>query len=154
MSVNQVLEKSIAMLQNQIRNYTCNFQLTPDPQNSCIRGSFQQLEQVVINLVMNALQSLPDKESGVYVSLFRDQAGENLVIKVRDQGIGMAPETLKQIFDPFFTTRLDSGGTGLGLSICYSIVKEHRGSIEVDSRAGVGTSIYVKIPLVKSFSHE
>lgn len=148
-SINQVLEKSITMLQNQIKNYTCHFHYAPDPHDSSVRGSFQQLEQVVINLVMNALQSLPDRESGVYVSLCRELPENNVVIKVRDQGIGMPPETLKRIFDPFFTTRLESGGTGLGLSICYSIVKEHHGNIEVESEPGSGTSVYVRIPLLK-----
>ncbi|MDD2335763.1 MAG: PAS domain S-box protein [Geobacteraceae bacterium] len=148
-SINQVLEKSITMLQNQIKNYTCHFHYASDPHDSCVRGSFQQLEQVVVNLLMNALQSLPDRESGVYVSLYRELPENNVVIKVRDQGGGMPPETVKRIFDPFFTTRLDSGGTGLGLSICYSIVKEHHGNIEVESEPGSGTSVYVKIPLMK-----
>jgi len=146
-SVNQVLEKSIAMLQNQIRNHTSHFHFAPDPQDSFIRGSLQQLQQVVINLVMNALQSLPDRESGVYVSLYREQPGQQVVIKVRDQGLGMTPETVKQIFDPFFTTKLDSGGTGLGLSICYSIVKQHRGTIEVQSEPGSGSCVFVRLPL-------
>jgi hypothetical protein len=146
-SVNQVLEKSIAMLQNQIRNHTSHFHFAPDPQDSCIRGSLQQLEQVVINLVMNALQSLPDRESGVSVSLYREQPGQQVVIEVRDEGLGMTPETVKQIFDPFFTTKLDSGGTGLGLSICYSIVKQHRGTIEVHSEPGSGSCVFVRLPL-------
>jgi signal transduction histidine kinase len=147
-SVNCVLEKAITMLQNPIKKHTHFFHFTPDPEDSCVCGSFQQLEQVVINLIMNALQSLPDIESGVYVSLYREQLAKKLVIKVRDQGIGMAPEVVKQIFDPFFSTKLDSGGTGLGLSICYSIIKEHQGIIEVESAAGSGTSVYVRIPLL------
>jgi signal transduction histidine kinase len=71
-----------------------------------------------------------------------------MVIKVRDQGSGIPPELVKRIFDPFFTTKLDSGGTGLGLSICYSIIKEHQGTIEVESEPGSGTSVYVKLPLL------
>jgi signal transduction histidine kinase len=59
----------------------------------------------------------------------------------------MTPETVKQIFDPFFTTKLDSGGTGLGLSICYSIVKQHRGTIEVQSEPGSGSCVFVRLPL-------
>lgn len=145
-SVNQVLEKAIAMLQSQIRNHTSRFQFVPDPENSAILGSFQQLEQVVINLVMNALQSLPDRESRVAVSLYCEQPGQQVVIEVRDEGLGMTPETLKQIFDPFFTTKLESGGTGLGLSICYSIVKQHRGTIEVQSEPGSGSCVFVRLP--------
>ena len=144
--VNKVIEKSVAMLQNQIREYTSHFHISLESDLPHIRGSIQQLEQVVINLAMNGLQSLPGKESGVYISTYRDKPANNVVIKVRDQGKGMGPEIAKRIFDPFFTTRLKSGGTGLGLSICYSIIKEHRGTIEVESEPGKGTSVYVRLP--------
>lgn len=144
--VNSAIEKSVAMLQNQIKAYTNHFHLSMETDLPPVRGSLQQLEQVVINLAMNALQSLPGKESGVYISTFRDKKSNCSVIKVRDQGTGMDQEVVKRIFDPFFTTRLDSGGTGLGLSICYSIVKEHDGTIEVQSEVGKGTSVYVRIP--------
>lgn len=144
--VNKVIEKSVAMLQNQIREYTSHFHLSLESDLPHVRGSIQQLEQVVINLALNGLQSLPGKESGVYISTYRDKPANNLVIKVRDQGKGMGPEITKRIFDPFFTTRLESGGTGLGLSICYSIIKEHRGTIEVESEPGKGTSVYVRLP--------
>lgn len=144
--VNAVVTKSFAMLQNHIREHTEHFHCSLATDPPLVRGSFQQLEQVVINLAMNALQSLPSRNCGVYISVFRDRPAGNVVIKVRDQGSGMPPEVVKRIFDPFFTTRLDSGGTGLGLSICYSIIKEHRGTIEVESEPGTGTNVYVRIP--------
>lgn len=146
-AVNQVLAKAIDMLQNQIKKFSSHFHCSPDPEDSSVRGSFQQLEQVIINLVMNALQALPGRDSGVYVSAYRERETGSLVLKVRDQGSGMTPETVKRIFDPFFTTRLDSGGTGLGLSICYAIVKDHGGTIEVESEPGKGTSVYVRLPV-------
>jgi PAS domain S-box-containing protein len=148
-SVNTVLEKAFTIIQNQLRNYTSHFHCSPAPEDLHVRGSLQQLEQMVINLTMNALQSLPDTNCGVYVSVSRDRQARNVVIKVRDQGVGMSPEVQKRIFDPFFTTRLDSGGTGLGLSICYSIIKEHQGTIEVESEPGRGTSVFVRIPLYR-----
>lgn len=144
--VNSAIEKSVAMLQNQIKTYTNHFHLSMESDLPPVRGSLQQLEQVVINLAMNALQSLPDKEFGVYISTFRDRKSNSVVIKIRDQGTGMDQEVVKRIFDPFFTTRLESGGTGLGLSICYSIVKDHVGAIEVESEPGIGTSVFVRIP--------
>lgn len=146
-AVNQVLAKAIDMLQNQIKKYSNHFHCSPDPQDSCVLGSFQQLEQVIINLVMNALQALSDRDSGVYVSAYRERETGSLVLKVRDQGCGMTSKTVKRIFDPFFTTRLESGGTGLGLSICYAIVKDHGGTIEVESEPGKGTSVYVRLPV-------
>jgi signal transduction histidine kinase len=144
--VNTVVTKSFTMLQNHIRNNTEHFHCSMAPDAPYVRGSFQQLEQVVINLAMNALQALPSKNCGVYISVFRERPSRNVVIKVRDQGIGMPTDVVKRIFDPFFTTRLDSGGTGLGLSICYSIIKDHQGTIEVESEPGRGTSVYVRIP--------
>jgi PAS domain S-box-containing protein len=146
-SVNLVLEKAFTILQNQLRSYTSHFHCSPAPEDLHVRGSLQQLEQLIINLTMNALQSLPNTGCGVYVNVSRDRQTRHAVIKIRDQGIGMSPEVQKRIFDPFFTTRLDSGGTGLGLSICYSIIKEHQGTIEVESEPGKGTSVFVRIPL-------
>ncbi|MEA5114143.1 MAG: PAS domain S-box protein [Geobacteraceae bacterium] len=147
--VNSAIEKSVAILQNQIREYTNHFHLSAEPDLPPVRGSLQQLEQVVINLTMNALQSLPGKEFGVYISTYREKKSNCVVIKVRDQGVGMDQEVVKRIFDPFFTTRLESGGTGLGLSICYSILKEHQGAIEVESEPGKGTSVFVRIPSLR-----
>lgn len=146
-SVNMVLEKSFTILHNQLKHYTSHFHCSPAPEDLHVKGSLQQLEQLIINLTMNALQSLPDSNCGVYVTVSRDRQGRYALIKIRDQGIGMSPEVQKRIFDPFFTTRLDSGGTGLGLSICYSIVKDHQGTIDVESEPGAGTSVFVRIPL-------
>jgi len=145
--LNMVMEKAFTIIRNQIKKHTNHFHCNMDPGNPLVRGSFQQLEQVVINLAMNALQALPDRNCGIYASTYRDRRARNAIIKIRDQGTGMSPEVQKQIFDPFFTTRLDSGGTGLGLSICYAIIKEHGGSIEIESELGGGTSVYVRIPL-------
>jgi len=144
--VNTAIEKAVTILQNQVRKYTNHFHLAAEPHLPLVSGSLQQLEQVVINLAMNALQSLPSKDLGVYISTYRDISARSVVMKIRDQGIGMTPDTVKRIFDPFFTTRLECGGTGLGLSICYSIIKEHGGTIEVESEPGMGTSVYVRLP--------
>ncbi len=147
--VNDAIEKSVAILRNQIKEHTNHFHISLEADLPPVRGSLQQLEQVVINLAMNALQSLPSKEFGVYLSTYREKKSSCVVIKVRDQGIGMDHEVVKRIFDPFFTTRLENGGTGLGLSICYSIVKEHEGAIEVETEPGNGTSVYVRIPFFR-----
>lgn len=152
--VNTAIEKAVTILQNQVKKFTNHFHLVTEPHLPLVSGSLQQLEQVVINLAMNALQSLPSKDLGVYISTYRDLAAHSVVIKIRDQGIGMAPDTLKRIFDPFFTTRLECGGTGLGLSICYSIIKEHGGTIEVESEPGLGTSVYVRLPSVPTPQRE
>lgn len=102
----------------------------------------EQMKQVLLNLVLNAIQATP---SGGRVLLGANQRGEFLDIFVRDEGIGIEPENLERIFDPFFTTRAD--GTGLGLSIAYQIVNAHGGHIAATRNAERGMTFAVSLPL-------
>jgi PAS domain S-box-containing protein len=144
--INKVIEASLSMLQSQIKKHTDNFQCNLDEDLPLVRGSFRQLEQVIVNLTINALESLPNRNCGIFITTSYSKFLDQIIIVVRDEGMGMTEEVQKTIFDPFFTTKLDSGGTGLGLSICYSIVKEHNGIIECDSKPGKGTNFLVKLP--------
>lgn len=107
-----------------------------------------QIKQVVINLVNNALYAMPE---GGRLDVETDcQARYNrhwITLSVRDTGVGISPENLQRIFEPFFTTRGDRGGTGLGLSVTYGIVTDHNGMIEVESEIAVGSSFTVWLPL-------
>lgn len=105
------------------------------------------MEQVVVNLIMNALQSLPSREKGVIITTSYAQSIDEIIIMVRDEGVGIPDEIRESIFDPFFTTKLESGGTGLGLSICFGIVKEHGGIIECESEPGKGSTFLVRLPV-------
>ncbi|MRR05610.1 MAG: PAS domain S-box protein [Deltaproteobacteria bacterium] len=145
--INRVIEASLTMLQNQIRKHTDRFQCILAENLPPVTGSFQQLEQVIVNLIMNALQSLPGRDSGAFISSSYVKSIDQIIIKVMDEGKGMPAEVQQAIFDPFFTTRLDSGGTGLGLSICFSIVKEHGGIIECESEPGRGSTFFVRLPV-------
>ena len=147
--INRVVEASLTMLQNQIRKHTDRFQCILAENLPPVTGSFQQLEQVVVNLIMNALQSLPGRDSGVYISTSYVKSIDQIIIKVVDEGKGMPTEVQQAIFDPFFTTRLDCGGTGLGLSICFSIVKEHGGIIECESEPDRGSTFLVRLPVTQ-----
>lgn len=145
--INRVVEAALFMLQNQIRKHTDGFQCILAENLPPLTGSFQQLEQVVVNLLMNALQALPGRERGVIVSTSYVQSIGEVIIKIRDEGVGIPDEVRDAIFDPFFTTKLDTGGTGLGLSICFSIVKEHGGIIECESEPGKGSIFLVRLPV-------
>jgi len=145
--INRVIEAALTMLQNQIQKHTDTFQCILTENLPLVKGSFQQLEQVIVNLTMNALQSLKHRESGVFISTSCARSIGQNIITVRDEGEGMTDEVRQAIFDPFFTTRLDSGGTGLGLSICFSIVKEHGGIIECESEPGKGSTFVVRLPV-------
>ena len=145
--VNKVIKAAVLILSNQINKYTENFNLNCEENLPAVKGCAQQLEQVVINLIMNALQALTDKKCRVLVSTkFINEESGSVMIKVRDDGIGMSKEVLDRVTEPFFTTKLDKGGTGLGLSISYSIIKEHQGSLEFESNPGWGTTAIIKLP--------
>jgi len=144
--VNRAVQASVLMLSNQISMFTNNFHVICGDKIPLIKGNGQKIEQVIVNLVMNAVQALPDSKKGVWVYTVHDANEGVVVIKVRDEGAGMSVEVLERITEPFFTTKADTGGTGLGLSISYSIIKEHGGSLEFSSRPGEGTTALVKLP--------
>ncbi len=145
--LNKVIQAALTMLQNQIQKHTDRYQCILAENLPPVKGSFQQLEQVIVNLIMNALQSLKDRDSGIFISTYYIRSIGQNVITVRDEGEGMSEDVRQAIFDPFFTTRLDSGGTGLGLSICFTIVKEHGGIIECESEPGKGSTFLVRLPV-------
>ena len=103
-----------------------------------------EVEQVVINLVQNAIQAEP-RSNRVEVVARRD--GESAVVEVRDDGRGISDEDLEQVFDPFFTTRLSQGGSGLGLSVALGITREHGGKLEIESQEGEGSLVRLRLPL-------
>jgi CheY-like chemotaxis protein len=131
----------------------------------CVEADAGMLEQVLMNLVINARDAMPQGGSiGIATSFVRVDAeqaarssdlhpGEFLCLAVSDTGCGMDPETLKRIFDPFFTTKEMGKGTGLGLSTVHGIVAQHRGWIEVESAIAEGTTFRVFLPAV-SGRHE
>jgi signal transduction histidine kinase len=107
-----------------------------------------QIKQVVINLVNNALYAMPDGGRIVVETQEQIRFGRNwLKLSIRDNGVGISPENLERIFEPFFTTRGDRGGTGLGLSVTYGIVTDHGGMIEVESQVKVGSTFIVWLPM-------
>ncbi|MBA4174973.1 MAG: histidine kinase [Leptothrix sp. (in: Bacteria)] len=108
-----------------------------------------QLNQVFMNLLVNAAHALEGKRGQIVLATRMLGEGE-VCVEVRDTGEGIAPENLTRIFDPFFTTKAVGKGTGLGLSLSYSIVRKHRGRIEVESRLGGGTTFRVVLPITQS----
>jgi PAS domain S-box-containing protein len=106
-----------------------------------IVGDPEKLKQVVLNLVVNALEAM--KEGGT-LGLRVVTSGDDAVLKIDDTGVGIDPASLAQVFDPFFTTK--EAGTGLGLSIVRKIVEQHRGEVRVESQQGVGTRVTVVLP--------
>ena len=145
-SVNDVIERALSLTQEQLRLRQIHIELDLCPEAPVVLGNSIQLEQVFINLLTNARDALAEAEErriSIRCSIESDMA----VMLVGDTGPGI-PEGLDQrIFDPFFTTKEVGTGTGLGLSITYGIIKDHRGSITVESRLGEGASFRIELPL-------
>ena len=108
-------------------------------------GNSQKIEQVLINLIVNASQAMPDDRKGLIIVKTCTE-DNHIVVDIKDNGQGMAEKTMKQIFDPFFTTKRARGGTGLGLAISYRIIQEHGGRISVTSKPGEGSTFTIRIP--------
>jgi signal transduction histidine kinase len=111
-----------------------------------VEGSRRELEQVLLNLVINAAQAIAPGAEGV-VRVSTSQRADGVEIGVADNGCGIAPEVIERIFDPFFTTKAVGEGTGLGLSISHEIVRRHGGRLRVHSTVGRGTEVGVLLPL-------
>ncbi len=146
-NINKVVEVAINLTHNLVKNATINFSCNLEDGLPGIYGNFQRLEQVLINLIQNACQALPDKNRGIFISTNYDKQTQRVLIKVKDEGVGIDTQTIKYITDPFFTTKRDSGCIGLGLSISYQVVQEHGGEINFESVPGQGTTVSVYLPV-------
>ena len=145
--LNQVVKTVIRLVDNTVKASTNN--LTVNLANSLppFFRNLQHVEQVVVNLVINACQALPDSEKGIHISTWFHPQRKSCVITVRDEGIGISKENLLHITDPFFTTKRQSGGTGLGLSVSMRIVKNYGGSLEFHSELNKGTNVNLYLPV-------
>ena len=144
--MNDVVRTAVAILNHEIIKATHRFEMKLDEDLPPVSGSSQELEQVIINLMNNALQALPSNQRGVRVSTRLAAETREVEVCVEDEGVGMSPEVLEGIKEPFFSTRLADGGLGLGVSICRSIVQKHKGTLEFESENGKGTRAVVRLP--------
>ena len=146
-NLNQGVEAAIRLVGNAIK--TATNKLTVDLAESLpsLTGNLQHIEQVVVNLIMNACQALPDKEKGIHIATWFQPDRKSCVIMVRDEGVGISKENIPHITDPFFTTKRQNGGTGLGLSVSMRIVKNYGGSLEFHSELNKGTTVYLYLPV-------
>lgn len=147
--ISLVVASALTLLNNLVRKSTNKFSVTYGPDIPYFKGNSQQIEQVVMNLLINACQALPDTSKGVSVSTAYDPKTKCIILVVRDEGIGIPADMKRKIFDPFFTTKRDAGGTGLGLSISSNIIKAHNGTITVDTSPLKGTVFKVTIPTIQ-----
>jgi signal transduction histidine kinase len=146
--LNAVVQAAVRLVDSSIRKSTVRFQADYEEFLPLVRGNAQRIEQVVVNLILNACQSLDDTGKAIELTTFFDPVSGSLVVHVLDEGSGIAPEHLPRLTDPFFTTKRENGGTGLGLSISAGIVKEHGGSLTFNSVPGKGTAVTLMLPSI------
>jgi two-component system NtrC family sensor kinase len=152
-SVNSILDKALSLLESQaiFQNITKKKEYQDDlPQVVADRS---QLQQVFINIILNAVDAMDGKGTLTLKTFLRK--GEPFIhISISDSGHGIKKADRSRLFEPFFTTKEVGAGTGLGLAICYSIIQKHKGTIEVESEVGKGSTFTVKLPLKRDFKNE
>ena len=143
-NLNKVVEKAFSIIGAQVRKSVKKLEMELEDNLPSIQGFFQKLEQVLTNLVLNAVHAISDKEKGKIIIKTRYLAHQrSVILQVEDNGTGMESDVVDRIFEPFFTTRRNNGGTGLGLSVSYNLIKEQNGILGVLSRPEVGTRFTV-----------
>ena len=149
----RVIADSMLLLEREMSKYRIRVETQFDTAPPALANG-NQIQQVLLNLLINARQAMP--QGGVIlIKLGFDPAANTVELVVRDSGCGMPPDVMRRIFDPFFSTKAGpdasgKGGTGLGLSMCRDIIEAHHGRIRVDSTVGKGTAFTIKLPAVVS----
>ncbi len=138
---NEIIDSALRILWNELK-YKADIVKEYGPL-SHIGCYSQQLSQVFLNLFTNAVDAI--KEHGT-ITIKTYEKGQDILIEISDTGSGMSKETLSHLFEPFFTTKPVGKGTGLGLSIVYSIIKNHKGDIRVESKLSEGTRFIIRLP--------
>jgi PAS domain S-box-containing protein len=142
--LHEVITDVLSLLEHQLELGSIKVRREMLASPSVVRGVEHQLQQVFLNLFMNARDAMP---RGGWLSVSTRVSGSRLVVEVADTGSGIPAEHLARIYDPFFSTKVIGQGTGLGLSITYGIVREHEGTIQCDSAVGQGTRFTLTLPL-------
>lgn len=143
LQLSTVIEGSLNVLCNKMKYHcTISKKLNRVPG---ILGSARQLEQVIVNILLNAVEAIDD-EGKISIELYSRNKRKEVVLEIKDSGSGIETHNLKRIFEPFFTTRDVNQGTGLGLAIAHGIIQNHKGKIEVESEKGKGSLFRLQFP--------
>ncbi|HSU31593.1 MAG TPA: ATP-binding protein [Bryobacteraceae bacterium] len=144
-SVEELFDSTIVLASHAARERAIDFKKLVQSDSSSLLCDPEQIKQVLLNLTLNAVYAMPD---GGEIVFSATREGNDLVIRVRDQGSGVRQEDADSIFDPFFTTK--ENGTGLGLSVAYQIVEQHGGKLQLESNSPGGATFAVRLPYSRS----
>ncbi len=147
MAVNRAVEEAMTIIRAHVRQAEISIKLNLAPDLPPVTGNQHQIEQVAVNLLLNAIQAMSDGKGVITVTTCHAPADNEVQIIISDEGGGMPDAVMQRLFEPFFSTRLDKGGSGLGLYISNFIVTEHKGRLTIDNREGSGTTVTVHLPV-------
>jgi signal transduction histidine kinase len=143
LDVNRLIKESLSLLDHQLKMNHVKVEHTLDSTIPLVYGNSGKLQQVFINLFLNARDAMG---AGGMLKVHTAMNDSMVIVDIQDTGAGISEENIKRIFDPFFTTKSTGKGTGLGLAVTYGIIQEHGGRIFVDSTPGQGTHFRIKLP--------
>ena len=146
-NLNRVIQETLSLLEHQLQKSGIQVTLSLDPDLGAVHGNAGKLQQVFLNLFLNARDAMGGGGT-LEVRTWMEESSAK--VEVADTGTGIAPEHLHRIYDPFFTTKAARKGTGLGLSVSYGIIQEHGGSIEVSNRRSGGARFRLDLPLLRA----
>ncbi len=147
LEVNKAVHNAVRLAGATIKKSRTAMHMDLAPDLPLLHANLQNLEQVVLNLIINALESINHDHGKVWITTRYSEMEKSIVIEVSDNGRGVNPKVAEKIFDPFVTDRQASGGTGLGLSVTYNLVKAHEGDITFETLPGQGTTFFIKLPI-------
>lgn len=144
--INEVASAAVRLLENRIQKSTNFFKTDFGTELVYFKGNPQRIEQVIVNLLLNAFQALRNSDEGVYLLTKYSKEKDEIILEIHDEGEGILPKNIPYLTDPFFTTKRQTGGTGLGLSVSAGIIKDHHGSMEFTSIPEHGTTVTISFP--------
>jgi len=144
-SANKVIDRTTTLIEHHVDFRDTEIIKEYDPDLPEILMDASQIEQVLINMMINASQAMP-QGGELVISTGMDESGDHIYIRIKDTGCGIPEENIEKLFDPFFSTK-GHKGTGLGLSVSYGIIRSHSGEIKVESKPGSGTAFTITLPI-------
>ncbi len=147
--LNEILQDTLSLVSKQAQFLNITVVTNYDPQLPPVMADKSELEQVVMNILMNAVQAMQERGT-ITITTLHNAHDNSVEVRIADTGCGMRPDQIDQIFDPFFTTKESGQGTGLGLSIAYGIITSHRGTISVESEVGKGSTFKIRLPIASA----
>jgi len=147
LDLNQLVQTTVRLMSKTIEKSTSHFYTDYEQNLPTFEANGQRIEQVIVNLLLNACQALTLPSQSIKIKTRFDRTNQAIIFTIEDTGIGIDPVNLSRITDPFYTSKRSQGGTGLGLSVSAGIIRDHQGGLEFKSTLGQGTQVSLSLPI-------